>query len=235
MASREEEKRKRREEREALQRKEAAAAARAKRLQLVLATLLGLAVIGAGVFAITQTGGGEGEGETKEGVTEVPVPKVGPTDLQAAAKAAGCRLIDPPNEGSTHVEGKVQYKSNPATSGNHSPTPASDGAYAPGSEPAPENLVHSLEHGRVHITYEPGTPANRIAQLESLALEPFNGAEDYHTLVYQNNTKMKYAVAVVAWDHLMGCTTLKDEFFNAARAFRRQWTDKAPELIPQRQ
>lgn len=235
MASREEEKRLRREEREAQQRKEAAAASRTKRMQLVLATLLGLAVIAAGVYALTKSGGDDASGGEPSSVKAVSVPKTGPTELKAAAKAAGCVLLNPKIAGRGHVEGKVKYASNPPTSGNHNPTPASDGAYAAGNEPAQENLVHSLEHGRVHFTYKPGTPANRIAQIESLALEPFNGSEDYHTVVYQNNTNMPYAVAAVAWGHILGCKTLNDNFFNAARAFRQAYTDKAPEIIPQRE
>lgn len=234
MASREQEKRRRREEREAAQRKEAAARRRAKRLQIGLASLIGIAVIAGIVVAITSSGGGD-KGSPQAAVKQVPVPKTGPTELKAAAKAAGCTLIDPPNEGRSHVEQTVTYKSNPPVSGNHNQTPASDGAYAPGSEPPPEKVLHALEHSRIALQYAPGTPQNRISQFESVALEPFNGSEDYHTLVFQNPTKMKYAFAAVAWDHLMACASVKDEVFNAIRAFRRTYTDKGPEVVPGRE
>jgi hypothetical protein len=234
MSSRQEEKAARKAEREAQEAQAAKAAARGKRVQLALGAVLVLAIIAGSVFALTSGGGDSGTtGKVKTGANaKVAIPAVKETDLKKAAAAAQCVLVDPKNEGSTHVSGKVTYKSNPPTSGNHNQVPAQDGIYAPGNEPAKENFVHSLEHGRIEIQYAPGTAAKTIAQLETVGSEELNGSAGYHILVFQNNTAMPFAVSTVAWDHYLGCKTMNPQVFDAIRAFRKQYTDKAPELIP---
>jgi hypothetical protein len=236
MASREEEKRRRREERLAAEKKIADAAARKKRLGLAGGAVLGLAAIAAVIFAvITLAGGGsKNNGPTRVGSPtsasgpKVPIPDQKISDLNAAATAAGCVLKNPPDEGNTHVTTAVHYKSNPPTSGNHNPEPAQDGIYATGNQPAIEHLVHTLEHGRIEYEYKPGTPARRISQLTTL----YNEKDGYHQLIFQNPTKMPYAVAAAAWDHYVGCPTFNDKVFDALRAFRDRYTDKAPEFFP---
>jgi hypothetical protein len=234
MSSRQEEKAARKAEREAQEAQAAKAAARGKRVQLSLGAFLVLAIIAGSVFALTSGGNDSGAtGKVKTGANaKVAIPAVKETDLKKAAAAAQCVLVDPKNEGSTHVSGKVTYKSNPPTSGNHNQVPAQDGIYAPGNEPAKENFVHSLEHGRIEIQYAPGTAAKTIAQLETVGSEELNGSAGYHILVFQNNTAMPFAVSTVAWDHYLGCKTMNPQVFDAIRAFRKQYTDKAPELIP---
>jgi len=150
------------------------------------------------------------------------------TDLQAAAKAAGCRTRNFPVEGRDHVEGEVTYRTNPPTSGNHNINPAPDGVYEPGNTPAKENYVHTLEHGRVLFQYAPGLPARRVSQLETL----FNERDGYHVAVFENNTKMPVEFAATAWLQQLTCPKFNDRVFDAARAFRARYTDKAPEFIP---
>jgi hypothetical protein len=142
-------------------------------------------------------------------------------------------VLNPPSEGRTHVTTTVTYKnSNPPASGPHNPTPAQDGIYDPGNEPAKESWVHSLEHGRIVIQYRPGTPKATIDGVETVGSEALNGTPAYHVLVMQNNTRMPYAVAAVAWTHVLGCTTMNPQVYDAIRAFRARYTDKGPELIP---
>jgi hypothetical protein len=234
MASREEEKRLRREEREKAEAAAASQAARGKRLQFLLAALVAIAVVVGVVLAVTgggdDMGGGTGTAETPTGNGEIPAIK--DRNLESAAATAKCEVTNPPLEGSTHVNDKVTYKTNPPTSGNHNPNPALDGFYEAGNEPEPENLVHALEHGRIEFQYKPGTPANRIAQLETLASEELNGLRGYKALLFQNNTKMPYAVAATAWGHAITCDAWNDAVFDALRAFRIQYVDKGPENIP---
>lgn len=234
MSSRQEEKAARRAEREAQEAAAAKAAARSKRIQLALGALLVLAILAGSVFALTSGGGDSGSaGKVEKGANaKVPVPPVRETDLKKAVAAAGGVLMNPPNDGSTHVSGKVVYKSNPPTSGNHNQVPAQDGIYAPGNQPEPENAVHALEHGRVEIQYAPGTPARTVAQLETVAAEELNGTPGYKVLVFQNSTNMPFAVAAVAWDHSVGFKTMSPKVFDAIRAFRKAYVDKGPELIP---
>lgn len=62
-----------------------------------------------------------------------------------------------------HAAGPVKYPQTPPNSGNHSSTPQQCDVY---TEPiAPENAVHSLEHGAVWITYNDDVPADQVAKL----------------------------------------------------------------------
>ena len=126
--------------------------------------------------------------------------------------------------------GHVNYHTSPPTSGNHNPVPQADGAYS--EEPQPEHFVHSLEHGRIELQYRPGTPKHTISQLETLFSEKFNGTIGYHMLLFENTTRMPYAIAATAWTQMLGCPRMNNKVFDAVRAFRARYTDKGPEFIP---
>jgi hypothetical protein len=234
MSSRQEEKQRRREEREAVERKAQAAASRSRRLQLVGGGVLVAAVI-AVVIDLVAGGGGSNSGPNAK-TSGVAIPGAGPNakadKLAVAAKAAGCITKTSPSEGRQHTTSRVNYKTNPPTSGNHNPTPAQDGIYDAGNTPAKESFVHSLEHGRIEIQYPPGTPKRTIDQLVTLFNEKVNGTEGYHTLLFQNNTNMPFAVAATAWTQMLGCKTFNPKVFDAIRSFRSRYVDKAPEFIP---
>src|SRR4051794_5395208 len=238
MASRQEEKQRRRAEREAAEAKAQASSARARRLQMVGGAVLVIAIVAVAAVLIGSGGGGSSSSKDPSSTkgANVAIPSAGPLakadKLAAAAKAAGCVARTFPSEGRTHTTSKVTYKTNPPTSGNHNPTPAQDGIYDPGNTPAKENVVHALEHGRIEIQYAPGTAKNTRDQLETLFSEKVNGTEGYHTLLFQNNTRMPYVVAATAWTHLLGCPKMNAKVFDAIRAFRLAYTDKGPEFIP---
>jgi hypothetical protein len=217
MASRQEEKERRRRER--LEAEEAAkrAASRKRMLQIGGGGVLAIAVIAA--IAVVALAGGGGD-------------KVDTATLAADAKAAGCTFNSYKSEGRDHTTSKVKYKTNPPTSGPHNPTPAQDGIYTPGNEPAPENYVHSLEHGRIEFEYKPGTPASDVAKLRTIADEELNGAAGYHVLMFQNNTKMASQFALAAWTKSLTCNQLTPQSEDVIRAFRKAYTDKGPEIIP---
>ena len=169
MASRQEEKERRRRERQEAEQAAAKSASRKRTLQIGGAVVLVVAVIVViGIVALA--GGGSSSADT--------------SNLAADATAAGCTFKTFKSEGRNHTTGKVTYKTNPPTSGNHNPTPAQDGLYAPGNEPNPENYVHSLEHGRIEFEYKKGTPQAQVAQLQKLAEEPLNGSAGYHVLMF---------------------------------------------------
>lgn len=237
MSSRQEEKEARRREREAQEAAAAKAAANKKRLQLVGGVVV--AVLAVGGIAAAVLAGGDGMDEVgdpgESGVAQVAIPAPKLTDLTQAAKAAKCDLREQlPNEGSDHVEGEVtSYKTNPPTSGPHNVNPAQDGEYAVGNEPAKENWVHSLEHGRILIQFAPGTSAADQGKLSSLFNEDFNGGNGYHQLLFQNDTEMPYKFAAVAWTNYLGCPgPLNSPTIDAIRAFRAKYVDKGPELVP---
>ena len=54
----------------------------------------------------------------------------------------------------------------------------------------------------------------------------------YHMVLFQNNTNMPYAVGATAWTRLLGCKTFNPKIFDAIRAFRTEYVDKAPEQVP---
>ena len=233
MASRQEEKERRRREREEREARERAVAARRKRLQLVFGGVLVALLIGAGVAAafVFTGGGGSGSANVPKGGADIPSQQQG--DEKKAAAAAGCTLKeDVPNEGATHEDKtftEKDYKQNPPTSGNHFPQWAQDGIYDPGKEPQLGMLVHTLEHGRIDIQYKPGTPRHTIAQLETLYKSMDGG---HHLLLFQNPTKMPYAIAATAWDNQLGCPAMNDKVFDAIRTFRDKHIDNGPEIVP---
>jgi hypothetical protein len=160
------------------------------------------------------------------------LPKVKIRTLTAAAKAAGCTISNPPVLGATHDTREfteADYNSNPPTSGEHFPEWYEDGIYAPGTTPNLGMLVHTLEHGRIDLQYKPGTPPETVTRLETLVDELDSG---YHMLLFENGTDMPYAVAATAWGHLLGCPTMNDKVFDAIRAFRANYVDKGPEVVP---
>jgi hypothetical protein len=234
MASRQEEKEQRRIEREQAEASERAAAARRKRLSMVLGGLVALAVLGGAIAlamgALDSEGGG-GKDPKQADAGNVKLPEQQATDVDEAAKAAGCKLEHPKYEGAGHDNRKftaADYKTNPPTSGQHFPEWYEDGIYAPGDVPELGKLVHTLEHGRVNFQYKKGTPAGVVDKLEAVAAEKTG----YHVLVYENTTEMEAQVAATAWTHLLTCPTFDDKAVDALRTFYDAYVDKGPENVP---
>jgi Protein of unknown function (DUF3105) len=235
MSSRQEEKERRKRERQEREAAQQASVARRKRMQMVFGGGLAAVAVVAVVVVLVFVVGGSGDDDPASGVAAgsaaVPAQKI--SDIKEAAKAAGCTLKeDLPNEGAGHLEKDFKesdYKQNPPTSGNHFPQWAQDGIYNPGDTPDLGQLVHTLEHGRIDVQYKPGTPKTTIAQLETLMKENEDG---YHMLLFENPTKMPFAVAATAWDQQLGCPTMNDKVFDAIRTFREAHIDKGPEVVP---
>jgi uncharacterized protein DUF3105 len=217
MASRQEEKERRRRERLEAEQAAEKAASRKRTLRIGGAAVLVVAVIAA-IAVVALAGGGSNTPDT--------------SNLAADATAAGCTFKSFPSEGRNHTTSKVTYKTNPPTSGNHNPTPAQDGIYAPGNEPQPENYVHSLEHGRIEFEYKKGTPQAQVAQMQKVAEEPINDSAGYHVLMFENNTNMPSQFALAAWTKLLTCDKLTPQSLDVMRQFRKAFTDKGPEFIP---
>jgi hypothetical protein len=234
VASRQEEKERRRQERLEREQAEARRAARRKRMQLAFGGALALAVIaGIVVVVLISTGGGsDGPAQAKNTAANVKLPQQQTSDVKAAAKAAGCTLTNPPYEGNTHQQKDFKpsdYKTNPPTSGNHTPDWYDDGIYNPGDTPNLGKTVHPLEHGRIEIQYKPGTPKKVVDQLEAVLAENDDG---YHMLLFQNGTGMTPQIAATAWTHALACPQMNDKVFDALRTFRARYIDKGPERVP---
>jgi hypothetical protein len=233
MSSRQEEKERRRRERLEQEQADKASAARRKRLQYVFGGLLAVLIVaGVAALALGAIGGSSGSSAQKADANAAEIPAQRQTDLKKAAAAAGCKLVNAPIEGNTHETKNFKasdYKTNPPTSGNHNPNWYQDGIYSAGDVPRLGMIVHPLEHGRIELQYKPGTPQSTVDQLEALVGQEDNG---YHMLMFQNTTKMPFAVAATAWGHYLGCPTMNDKVFDALRTFHDAYIDKGPEVVP---
>ncbi len=235
MSSRKDEKEQRRTERLAREQADQEQARRRRIYSIVVGGVLAVAAIVAVAVAVTTSGGGGvdsagGLPSAKQTYSSgIDPPAQVLTELDPAAKAAGCKLQNPVIEGRTHIgpKDKVKYKTDPPTSGNHDPQPADDGAYDRAvSALDTRHFVHTLEHGRIEVQYDPSLPKRQIDQLGGL----FN--EDPYHMVLLPNSKMPYKVAATAWGHLMGCDEVTDKTFDAFRAFRDRYRDQGPEQAP---
>ncbi|HEV2062637.1 MAG TPA: DUF3105 domain-containing protein [Solirubrobacteraceae bacterium] len=231
MASRKEEKERLRREREEAERAAMASESRRRRIAAVLG---GLVLVSAVVIIVlVATGGSDEPGPGPAVESNLPARQI--SDLEDAAEAAGCEVRDHPNEGRGQSTADQTYETNPPTSGTHDPQAAQDGIYP--EPPDLEQSVHALEHGRVNIQYRPGTPQNRVNQLEALVNEEVRGEPGYHTLLFENQSEMPYAVAATGWTHSLACPEWNNRIFDAVRAFREEmiagrWQGDIPELIP---
>lgn len=226
-----------------------------KRLVLgyIVAGVLGVAVVGGAIFAIT-SGGGSGGGQGDDGSINVntkfgflpedlkvderegtPPPPIENGDLTGAATVANCDLqLDLVDEGNAHftdIDKKVDYKTNPPTSGDHffNPEEAGTGALADGAyldTPPFNRLIHSLEHGRVVIQYSPD-----LSEEDQLALKGVFDASRPGVDLFPN-PDMPYEVAATAWTQLMGCKTYEGApTLDAIRDFRDQFLGQGPEPV----
>jgi hypothetical protein len=235
VSSRQEEKERRRQERMEREQEIEAAERRRRLLGLLAGGVLAVAAIVAVVVAVTAGGGGSNK--PKPAVNsgpKVPIPAQKVTNLDTAAKDAGCtvRTFTPGPNDREHVNGTVNYKQNPPVFGPHAPTPASDGDYIGQGDIAREPLVHAMEHGRVVIWVKPTVSQRRKSQLETLFSEPMKGQPEGYKQLLVENADIPGEVAATGWGQQMICPRITDKTFDALRAFRLRAVDKGPESVP---
>lgn len=130
-----------------------------------------------------------------------------------------------PYEGATHItEGeKVTYRSNPPVSGDHWPDPLRDGVYD--EEKPDEAVVHSMEHGRIWMSYRLDISDTIKEQLRTIAKREAR-------VILTPRTANTTDIALAAWNRLDAFS--KDEFNESrVRDFIRRYRDKGPEYVPQ--
>ena len=120
----------------------------------------------------------------------------GETDVEKAAKAAGCEVKEERAKSRDHVGNpneQIPYSSNPPMSGKHYEIPAEDQAF---TEPPPDaSVVHSLEHGRIDIWFKPNAPGKARADLKAT----YDSEQGYQLLLIPR-PDMPYQMAATAWD-----------------------------------
>ena len=133
-----------------------------------------------------------------------------------------------PIEGAAHVatETKVEYRTNPPSSGAHYANPAPWGVY---SKPiADETLVHNLEHGGVWISYKPLIPQAAKEKLISLA-------KSYRSkVILSPRDANDKDIAVVSWGRIYKFDLNADGGFdeNAVRNYITKYKNTGPEIVP---
>ena len=131
-------------------------------------------------------------------------------------------IADQGQEHITAVSGFL-YNSNPPTSGPHFPQPAEWGAYK--EELADENLIHSLEHGGIWISYK-----SEISEEIRKKLEAFY--EKYgRKIVIAPRSKNDSDIALAAWNRLDKFSVAE---YSAERVekFIKAFRNKGPEYVP---
>ena len=249
MSSRKEERERLRAERLAAQKSATSDERRRLILGYFVAGVLGALVIAGIVVAVMNSGGGgsgdEAEANEAAGIDPntgfvvpsditpderegTPPPELQQGDLAAAAKAADCDLeLDLEDEGNTHIAPDAKtpdYKTNPPTSGDHSPENLADGAYL--DFPDTINSTHSLEHGRIEIQYSPDLPEE-----DQLALKGLFDSDPQGMLMFPN-PDMPYDVAATAWTNMLACDSYSPEVIDAITDFRDEFRGQGPEQIP---
>lgn len=210
---------------ERLRREQEARAAERRRERLVTIAAVAIAAPVVAVVAVA-LGGGLFGGDGEEGrFAERSVPERRITELNAAARAAGCVLRVQRSEGNGHTSDPVDYRTIPATSGDHHPVAAADGAYT--DSPAVTKLVHSLEHGRVIVWFRPKLSATVKGELKALLDE-----DPARMILTAGEAGMPYPVAASAWTQLLVCERYNAKVPDAIRAFRDRYRDRGPEKVP---
>lgn len=237
----------RRDQKEALRREREAREAELKsaeqRKRMVGMGIAGmLAIVVAAVLIVVLAGGDSSSGGGPDGSSEIypeggSVPEQKVFEVAAAADAAGCKTETVKGSGSqdhtTSLDEKVNYDTNPPTTGRHYQVSAEDGAY--GEAPPDETLVHGLEHGRVIVWFKPSLPEDQRADLKAL----FD--EDSYQMFLVPRRNMPYALAASAWNgdpapngrgQLLTCDKLNDDTWDAIRTFRDEHRSRGPEAVP---
>ena len=234
MSSRQEEKERRKRERQEREAAEQAQSARRKRMQVVfgggLAAVALVAVVV--IVVVVACSAATTQAPTRSRQRGAAIPAQKESDLKKAAAAAGCKLVDAAERGRGPRGEELQalrLQAEPADLRHPLPDLVRRRRLRARRLAGARPLVHTLEHGRIDIQYKPGTPATTVAQLETFVKELDDG---YHMLLFENTTKMPFAVAATAWDHQLGCTTMNPKVFDAIRAFRTEHIDKGPEVVP---
>jgi Protein of unknown function (DUF3105) len=237
MARRKGEKEELRRERE---RREAEARAAERRKRLVGYGGGGLLAVAALAVIVLLAAGGNGDGGQGGGDVFPEGGEVSEQtefDLEAAAEAAGCDIRSKRGTGvadhTTTLDERVEYEDNPPTNGRHYQIPAEDGIYF--EAPQDEQLVHTLEHGRVIVWVKPDLPESARETIRALF------EEDEYQMVVVPRRRMKPAVAATAWNRdpdpggtgqTLACSKWNDKGVDAIRTFRDEHRSNGPEPVP---
>ena len=239
MASRKEQKEALRRERLAREQQAAQAAARKRLIGIVVAAVLALGIVGA-LAAVLLAGGDDdegGDGGAGAATIEYPdggeIPAQQQADLAVAMRAAGCKdesiEVQAAGEHTSDPDEQIEYQSEPPSIGRHYQEWPEDDIYE--EAPRTSHVVHTLEHGRILIWLRPDLPSEQLAQFKALYEE-----DPYHVIMLPR-AELGEPFAVTAWvgqstGHTLRCRDVNENTWDAIRAFKEKYRDKAPEFVP---
>lgn len=133
-----------------------------------------------------------------------------------------------PIEGRAHVAdgSKVEYKTNPPSSGNHYAEPAIWGIYE--KSLPDEKLVHNLEHGGVWISYKPAISKTAIEKLHQIA------KNHKSKVILEPRAANDTDVALSSWGRIYKFNLNPDGSFDAdaINNYILKYKNTGPELVP---
>jgi Protein of unknown function (DUF3105) len=104
----------------------------------------------------------------------------------------------------SHKDGVLIYPLNPPVGGEHNPVWQNCGVYDKAVRS--ENVMHSLEHGAVWITYKTDLSDTQVQALRKLVT-----GQTYIILSpYQLGDKLEKPIYIVAWGRRLGVETVND-------------------------
>lgn len=145
-----------------------------------------------------------------------------PRDASGAicARCDGACIETLPVDGAQHVEGDIDYPTEPPAGGDHNECWAPWGAHD--SPVRAENWVHNLEHGGVVVLYDcPDGCPDEVRALETFTTER-------ERVLLSPYPDMGPGFAIVAWGRRLVSSCLD---LDAMKAFYDEYFDQAPESV----
>lgn len=127
-----------------------------------------------------------------------------------------------PIEGAAHVAdgAKVEYRTNPPSSGNHYGVPANWGVYD--HEIPDEAAVHNLEHGGIWISYKPSMPSDEIKKIVDLV-------KNYSSkIILTPRAKNDLPIALVSWGRIHKLDSFNEDVI---KNFISKYKNTGPETV----
>ena len=103
----------------------------------------------------------------------------------------------------SHAKGRLTYTETPPVGGVHNPFWQNCGIYD--TQIAPENAVHSLEHGAVWITYQPNLAADQVQKLQGFVKD-----QTYMLVSPYQYGALEKPLYLVAWNHSLALDSADD-------------------------
>jgi hypothetical protein len=149
------------------------------------------------------------QAEQQKKVAEMtkPDPAAGCTHEPAKLNVPGIEVVSCKSAAHVNDGQKVNYETNPPTSGAHWATPTNPGFYT--AAQTPERLVHSLEHGNVVIYYNQASLQSSDVDALKAVAKQYTGQWDGVVVVPWTG---KEAAVLTAWE-----TTLRLDKYDPAK------------------